>query len=145
MGGKFHGRNESDYVNGWKGGRQHGSGNGSATGVASVASTFLIFLSGLFGSVEEQEKECRREGISFVDDVAWVVEGEDVGECTQRLEGCAEEAQKWAKQNACQFDIKKTEAILFTRKRNNWEPKMKARIRVGNHEVQYNKDATRWL
>jgi len=75
---------------------------------------FVIYLSGLFGRVEEKEKECRSEGISFVDDVAWVVEGEDVGECTQRLEGCAKEAQSWAKENACQFDIEKTEAILFT-------------------------------
>jgi len=45
---------------------------------------FVIYLSGLFGQVEEKEKECGSEGISFVDDVAWVEEGEDVGECTQR-------------------------------------------------------------
>jgi len=106
---------------------------------------FVIYLSGLFGRVEEKEKECGSEGISFVDDVAWVVEGEDVGECTQRLEGCAKEAQIWAKENACQFEIEKTEAILFTRKGSNKEPKMKAKIRVGSHEVQYNKEATRWL
>jgi len=106
---------------------------------------FVIYLSGLFGRVEENEKECGSEGISFVDDVAWVVEGEDVGECTQRLEGCTKEAQMWAMENTCQFDVEKTEAILFTRRRNNKEPKMKVRIRVGNHEVQYNKEATRWL
>jgi len=106
---------------------------------------FIIYLSGLFSRVEEKEKECGSEGISFVDDVAWVVEGGDVGECTQRLEGYAKEAQIWAKENACQFDIEKTEAILITRKRNNKEPKMKAKLRVGNHEVQYNKEATRWL
>jgi hypothetical protein len=106
---------------------------------------FVICLSGLFGRVEDKERECGSEGISFVDDVAWVVEGEDVGECTQRLEGCAREAQIWARENASQFDIKKTEAILFTRKRSNKEPKMKVKIRVGSHEVQYNKEATRWL
>jgi len=50
---------------------------------------FVIYLLGLFGRVEEQEGECGSEGISFVDDVAWVLEGEDVGECTQQLEGCA--------------------------------------------------------
>jgi len=106
---------------------------------------FVIYLSGLFGRVEEKEEESGSEGISFVDDVAWVVEGEDVGQCTQRLEGCAKETQIWVKEHACQFDIEKTEMILFTRKRNNKEPKMKAKIRVGNHEVQYNKEATRWL
>jgi hypothetical protein len=106
---------------------------------------FFIYLSGLFGRVEEKEKECGSEGISVVDDMAWVVEGEDVGECTQRSEGCAREAQIWATENACRFDIEKTEAILFTQKRNNMETKMQAKIRVGNHEVQYNQEATRWL
>ena len=97
---------------------------------------FVIYLSGLFGKAEEEEKECGSEGISFVNDVAWVVEGEDVGECTQRLERYAAETASWAKENACQFDIEKTEAILFTRSRNNKEPKMKAKLRVGNYEVQ---------
>jgi len=106
---------------------------------------FVIYLSGLFGEVEKEEEECGSGGISFVDDVAWVVEGEDVGECTQRLEKCAAKAQIWAKDNACQFDVEKTEAMLFTRRRSYKEPKMKARVRVGNHEVPYNKEATKWL
>jgi hypothetical protein len=80
---------------------------------------FVIYLSELFGQVEKEEEECDSEGISFVDDVAWVVEGGDVGECTQRLERCAAGIQKWAKDNACQFDIEKTEAMLFTRRRSN--------------------------
>jgi len=105
---------------------------------------FVIYLSGLFSQVEKKEDECGSEGISFVDDVAWVVEGEDVGECTQRLERCAVETTIWAKKNACQFDIEKTEAMLFTRRRKNEEPKMNAQVRVGNHEVSYNKAATRW-
>jgi len=44
---------------------------------------FVIYVSGLFCQFEKKEEECGIEGISFVDDVAWVVEGEDVGECTQ--------------------------------------------------------------
>jgi len=106
---------------------------------------FVIYLSGLFGKVEKKEEDCGSEGISFVDDVAWVVEGKDVGECTQRLERCAAETTVWAKKNACRFDIEKTEAMLFTRRRKNKEPKMNAQVRVGDHEVPYNKEATRWL
>ena len=45
---------------------------------------FVIYLSELFGEVEKKEEESGSEGISFVDDVAWVVEGEGVVECTQR-------------------------------------------------------------
>jgi len=75
----------------------------------------VIYLSGLFDQVENEEEEGGSEGITFVDDVAWVVEGENVGECTQRLEKCAADTTIWAKKNACQFDIEKTEAMLFTR------------------------------
>ena len=75
---------------------------------------FVVYLSGLFRQVKDKEEECRSEGISFFDDVAWVVEGEDVGECTQCLEKCAAETTIWAKKNACQFYIEKTDAMLFT-------------------------------
>jgi len=106
---------------------------------------FVIYLSGLFDQVEKKEDECGSERISFVDDVAWVVEDEDVGECTQQLERCAAETTIWAEKNACRFDIEKMEAMLFTRRRKNKEPKMNAQIRVGNHEVSYNNEATSWL
>jgi len=106
---------------------------------------FVTYLSGLISDVEKEEEQCESKGISFVDDVEWVVERPVVGECTQRLERCAAGAQKWAKENACQFDIEKTEAILFSPRRGNREPKTKARIRVGNQEGQYYKEATRWF
>jgi len=106
---------------------------------------FVIYFSGLFGQVEETEEESGSEGISFVNDVARVVEWEDVGVCTQRLERCAAETTIWAKNNACHFDIKKTEAMWFTQQRKNKEPTMNARVRVQDEEVPYNKDATRWL
>jgi len=47
--------------------------------------------------------------------------------------------------NACRFDMEKKEAMLFTRRRKNKEPKMNAQVRVGSHEVSYNKEAIRWL
>jgi len=87
---------------------------------------FVIYLSGLFAQVGNKETECGSEDISFVDDVAWVAEGEDVGKCTKRLDRCAAETTLWAKENTCQFDIEKTEAMLFTRPRKNKKPKMNA-------------------
>jgi len=129
--------------------RKEGDNMDVATGVPQGSPVspvlFVIYLSGLFGKVEDKEEECGSEVISFVDDVACVVEGEDMGECTQRLERCAAETLNWAKKNAWQFDIKKTEAMLFARRRKNTEPKMNVRVMVGNHEVPYNKEATRWL
>jgi len=75
---------------------------------------FILYLSGLLGEAEEKEKQLGSEGISFVDDVAWVEEGEHVGGCTQGLGRCATETQIWVKENACQFEIGKTESVLFT-------------------------------
>jgi len=120
-------------------------GTGVPQGLPVSPVLFVIYLSGLFDQVEKEQEKCGSEGISFVDDVAWVVEGEDVGECTQRLERCAAETTIWAKKNACLFDIEKTEAMLFTRRRKNKEPKINARVMVGDHEVSYNKEAKRWL
>jgi len=91
----------------------------------------IIYLPGIFERVENEG--C--ESISFVEDVAWVVEGESVRECTEKLEECAMKAQDWAKENACNFDWEKTEVMLFMRKRSNKEPKIKAKITVRNHEV----------
>jgi len=88
---------------------------GVPQGSPGLPGIFVIHLSGLFDQVEDKEGKCGSEGISFVNDAAWVVEGEDVGECTQRLERCAVETTIWGKKNACQFNIEKTEAILFTR------------------------------
>jgi len=105
----------------------------------------VIYLSGLFDQVEDEVTECGSEGISFVDDVAWVVEGEDGGECTQRLERCAAGTTIWAKKNACQFDIEKTQAMLFIGRGKNQEPKMNAGVGVRNYDVSYNTEATRWL
>jgi len=74
----------------------------------------IIYCSGLFSDVEEKEEESKSEVISFVDDVALVVDGGDVGECNERLETCAATAHSCATQTACLFDIEKPKAVLFT-------------------------------
>jgi hypothetical protein len=62
----------------------------------------IIYLSGLFSKVEQDEQERGREGISVLHDV---VEGQNVGKYTQRVERCTTETMRWAKENACQFNI----------------------------------------
>lgn len=60
------------------------------------------------------------------------------------LEKCAQIARKWAAQNAVEFDIDKTEAILFVKK--NQKRKRRRRINIGNgSSIQFNKGPTRWL
>jgi len=77
---------EERRVNMWMDGKEGDSMDvemGVPQGSPVLPVLFVIYLLGLFSRVEEKEEECGSEGISFVDDVAWVVEGEDVGECTQ--------------------------------------------------------------
>jgi hypothetical protein len=51
---------------------------------------------------------------------------------------------EWAQQNAVEFDVAKTEAILSTKKKDKRHPKMKSKLGNGK-EIPYNNGATRWL
>jgi hypothetical protein len=106
---------------------------------------YVMTLSELFLDVETKAEDGEWVGITVVNAIAWAVDDDEVGECTQKLERFTEEAQQWARSNACQFDLEKTEEILFTQNRSNKKQKMKANILVGNYMVQFNKQATRWL
>jgi len=96
---------------------------------------FTVYISGVFEEVE------RKTG-SFVDDEAWVATGKDVEEVTAKLEACAAAAGEWAQANAVSFGEGKTEAILFRKGRKEMPAR---KIQVGNHQMAYNKEATRWL
>jgi hypothetical protein len=104
---------------------------------------FVIYISELFGKVEERAEDA--VALSFVDDVAWVVEGEDVTRCVQKLQRCARLMTEWAKVNVVEFDIEKKEAILFSKKRNHQGSKVKMVVKVGENKVAFNKKPTRWL
>jgi len=60
--------------------------------------------------------------LSFVDDVTWLAVGEDVGLLVRTLERCARLSERWAKDNAVEFET------LFSRKRKHWEKRAEARI-----------------
>lgn len=65
--------------------------------------------------MEDRVEDSR--GISFVDDVTWLVEGRDAGEVVQRLKQCAAASLAWAEDNVVRFETSKTETIIFSRKR----------------------------
>ena len=95
----------------------------------------------MHAAVEDQAEGSR--GISFVDDVTWVVEGADVGEAVRRLEQCTAATLEWASCNAVRFEETKTEAILFSKKKSHH--RCNAPIRVGDQTVRFAPEATRWL
>ena len=63
---------------------------------------FTIYLSGLFGYVEDKVPGIK--ALSFADDVAWLVGDEHEGTLSARLEEAFKVAAEWADANAVTFD-----------------------------------------
>jgi len=100
---------------------------------------FIAYLSGIF---EEVERRCEGvKDLSFADDISWWAEGKEDQEVAAKLPKAAEVACGWASRNGVTFDHKKSEAMLFSRKRK--EPT--GVVKAGGREIQFNKEATRWL
>jgi hypothetical protein len=78
---------------------------------------FAIYIADIHEAVEDQVEDSR--GISYVDDVTWVVEGVDADDVVSRLERCARASLDWANGNAVRFEESKTEAILFSNRRRH--------------------------
>ena len=76
---------------------------------------FAIYTADIHKEVEEKVEGCR--GISFVDDMTWVAEGEGLLDLKLKLEECAERSLRWADRNAVRFETSKTEAVLFAKDR----------------------------
>ena len=74
---------------------------------------FALYIAEIHQAVESQMEDCR--GISFVDDITWVVEGTDLNDVIAKIEGCARASLEWAEDNAVRFETSKAEAILFSR------------------------------
>jgi hypothetical protein len=85
------------------------------------------------------------EGISFADDVGWWVSGKDITEIRRELEKCALLSQTWADNNAVVFDINKTEAVLFSRRRYHRRQISKTIKVAPGVEKKFNREATGWL
>ena len=93
---------------------------------------FAIYIADIHGAVEDQVEDSR--GISYVDDVAWIVEGVDVDDVS-RMERCAQTSLEWADSNAVRFEESKTEAILFSNRRRHRQ--CRREIRVGSRSEEH--------
>ena len=80
--------------------------------ITCIPILFAVYITGVF---EEVERKTGVEGLSLVDDVAWVATGKGTEEVTAKLEACAAAVGEWAQANAVSFNEGKTEAVLFRR------------------------------
>ena len=128
---------------GWTGWTPPGDHHRPPAGIPSVPVLFNLYIGEIHAAVEDRVPGC--QGVSFVDDVTWFVEGSSIAEIRERLEWCAEESLRWARDNAVQFEVSKTEAILLSRKRGAVQVAAAEPVRVGSQEVPFSSEATRWL
>jgi len=106
---------------------------------------FAIHTAGLRQWVEER---VQAEDLSFVDHLGWVATGKDVNQVVEKPKPCAAESIEWASRRDLQFYTAKMEAALFTRRRGHKKhlrPKFRAKLKVGDGFVRFNKEATPWL
>jgi hypothetical protein len=126
---------------------QYGEVMAVATGVPQGSPgspiLFVIYISELFEKMEGSVEGTLP--LSFVDDMACMVEGDDVTQCIQRMQRCASRARRWAEDNAVEFDIGNTEGILFSKKRNNQRSNIKLKIGIGENRIAFDENPTRWL
>jgi hypothetical protein len=114
---------------------------------------FDIYISDLFFHLEPpppkrfyQAKDETVTALSFVDDVAWVVEGEDINQCVQRMQLCPKRVKEWSVANAVEFYKAKIEAVLSSQKRNHQGGSVKMKVKVDEDVyVNFKSKATRWL
>ena len=103
---------------------------------------FRIYMGGIHTWVEERVQGVK--GLSFVDDILWLATGTSVREVSGLLEKLEKEVVRWGEKNAVVFESKKTEAILFS-KRKHWKDRAHSEVRVQGSLVPFNRKATRWL
>lgn len=77
-------------------------------GLADLAGPFAICIAEIHGAVERQVDGSR--GISFVDDVTRVVEGDNINDIVCRLERFAAASLRWASNNAVRFETSSSQS-----------------------------------
>jgi len=76
--------------------------------------------------------------------MGWWAEGKRDQEVATKLSQAAAVAMEWTVGNGVAFDHGKTEAALFWRKKRK-ETETSAKMKMGDKEIPFNKEATRWL
>lgn len=106
---------------------------------------FLICISGVFLEIEKQVPDITC--LSFMDDFRFLVASKSMLEIKKSLEKAGKITLDWGTRNAVTYDISKTEAILFSKARNQKLVKQltDTQLEFGDQIIRFNQKATRWL
>lgn len=97
----------------------------------------------MFGWLEDRHP--RLYSISFVDDIGLVIDREDLNQGTRHLERVARDAVQWLTDNKVEFEVSKTEVLLFSRRRKVLQAAKDASIQIGDLSFTIKQEATKWL
>jgi hypothetical protein len=104
---------------------------------------FILSVSEMFQWLEDRHP--RLQAISFVDDVGLVIECHNLADGTMQLEAIATDAIQWGSDNKVEFEVSKTEVLVFSRRRKILQDAKSATVRIGKQTFTIKQEATRWL
>jgi hypothetical protein len=104
---------------------------------------FAIYMADIHQAIEEAIEGS--SGLSFIDDVTWLIEASGIPQLIRKMEKYARLCQAWAQRNTVRFETSKVEAILLSRNRKHYKERDTMKVRVGEHHAKFNSGATRWL
>jgi hypothetical protein len=97
----------------------------------------------MFGKLESQFPSLRI--LSFADDTTFLVPGASIQEAATTLQDIGVKAIQWGQENKVEFEVDKTEAILFSRSKKTQRKAKEITIQVGEKRTSFNKKAIKWL
>lgn len=83
--------------------------------------------------------------ISFVDDIGLVTECNVQEEGTRKLERIARDTMRWGLDNKVEFEVSKTEVLVFSKSRKILRATRDASVRIGQQTFKFKQEATKWL
>jgi hypothetical protein len=104
---------------------------------------FILSISALFQWLEDRHSAL--QAISFVDDIGLVIECDDLEGGTRQLEHVAKDTMRWGLDNKVEFEVNKTEVLLFSRRRKILQAADKVVVRIGEQSFAIKHEATKWL
>jgi hypothetical protein len=104
---------------------------------------FILSVSALFQWLED--RHLTLQAISFVDDIGLVVECDELEEGVKHLERIAVDTMQWGSDNKVEFEVSKTEVLLFSRRRKVLRAATEAVVRIGEQAFAIKQEATKWL
>lgn len=103
---------------------------------------FMFSISAMFQWPEDRHPT--GQALSFVDHVGLVIESEDLVKGTRNLERIAGYALRWKSESRVEFEVSKTEALLFSRLRKALDAAKNRTVDLADQSLAVKQGATKW-